>query len=102
MVIFGVFYFFYGILRYSTKSKFSPKVKIDDQTIELKDGMWKPARILKWSDVSSITFQSYELNFRLQDSVYKFTYDTNPENSREIKQTIRKLAERKNIEVTGG
>jgi hypothetical protein len=96
----GLYHLFNGILSFN--SIFAPKVKVDEGMIELKNSIWKPAKILYWKDVSSINFNSYEVVFQLKNSSNTFSYNTTSDVSREIKQTIREIAELKNIQITGG
>lgn len=98
----GLWYIFYGIFGFSENSKFAPKVKVDKSMIELKNSLWKPSTTLKWTDLSWIKFQPYAIIFELQGSSHSFSYNSNSDVSRTIKQTIRKFAEERSIEVTGG
>ena len=102
MLIGGCYYVFYGLFGFSENSKFASKVKVDESMIELKNSLWKPSVTLKWADLSSIKFQPYEIIFQLQDSSNSFSYNSNSDISRTIKQTIREFAEQKEIEVIGG
>ncbi|MEQ8238388.1 MAG: hypothetical protein RIA69_04205 [Cyclobacteriaceae bacterium] len=96
------YYLFYGILGFAENSKFSPKVKVDESEIELKNSLWKPSQKLHWADLSTIHFQSYQILFELKDQTMSFSYHANPDVSKEIKQTIREFAEQKGIQVVGG
>jgi len=98
----GLYYIFYGLFGFLENSKFAPKLKIDESIIELKNSVWKPSKRLNWSDVSSIKFQSFEVIFQLKNSTSTFSYNSNADVSITIKQTIRKFAERKKIEIIGG
>lgn len=100
MAIVGLYHIFNGILYFD--SKFAPKVKVDEGMIELKNSLWKPAKILSWKDVSSINFKSYEMIFQLKDSSDTYSYNTTSEISREIKQIVREIAVLKNIQITEG
>ena len=102
MLIGGCYYVFYGLFGFSENSKFASKVKVDESMIELKNSLWKPSVTLNWADLSSIKFQPYEIIFQLQDSSNSFSYNSNSDISRTIKQTIREFAEQKEIEVIGG
>ena len=102
MIIGGLFYLSYGLFGFSEHSKFAPKVKVDESAIELKNSLWKPSVKLNWSDLSSIKFEPYEVIFDIKDVSNSFSFNTNADVSVEIKQTIREIAERRNIEVVGG
>lgn len=102
MLFGGCYYMFYGLFGFSKNSKFACKVKVDDSTIELKNSFRKPSTKLKWTQLSSIKFQPYEIIFQLGNSSCSFAYNSNSDVSIAIKQTIRDFAEQKNIEVIGG
>ena len=102
MIVGGIFYLFYGLFGFLENSKFSPKVQLDELTIELKNSLWKPSVKLKWSDLSSIKFEPYEVIFNINDVSNSFSFNANANVSVEIKQTIREMAERRNIDVVGG
>lgn len=102
MLIGGIYYVFYGLFGFSHNSKLATKVKVNDYMIELKNSLWKPSTTIKWADLSSIKFQSYEIIFQLEGSSNSFSYNANSDVSKTIKQTIREFAERKNIEVVSG
>jgi hypothetical protein len=98
----GLFYSFYGLFGFSENSKFASRVSVDNSTIEIKNSIWKPSFKLNWSDLSSIEFQSYQVTFNSNGAINSFSYRSNADVSKTIKQTIREFAERKNIAVTGG
>lgn len=102
VVLTSTLYISYIFIITSEKSNLSPKVKVDDSEILLRNSLWNKNLIIKWIDISSIAFQPYKIVIRSQDSLSSFSYETNAETSREIKQTIRDFAERKNVEVIGG
>ncbi len=92
----------YSITGFSSDSKYAPKIKIDDDHIELKRNIFKPATILNWPDIKRIEFGQYEVNFHLLESEVQFMYKSNRHVSLDIKQAIREAAELKNVEITGG
>jgi hypothetical protein len=98
----GIYYLFYGVFGFAESSRFSLKVKVDESAIELKNSFWKPSKKLHWVDLSVIQFQHYQIIFELKDQSISFSYNANPEISIAIKQTIREVAEQKNIQVIGG
>ncbi len=102
LIIGGLFLILYGFMGLSEKSKYAPKVLLTDEIIQIKKSFWKPAKQLKWSEISSINYKSYEIDFHLNKETYTFSYHTNAETSIEIKKAIREHSERKNIEVMGG
>ena len=101
-ILFGLFYAIYGFFRFSTTSRFAPKIVLEDNLIALKKTFWKPAHTLKWPDIRSIEYGSYEIKFNLIDSSYLFSYSSGPDESIMIKKSIREFAHQKNIDVKGG
>ena len=100
MIFGGLFCGAYGLLGFSKKSRFALKVKIDDETIEIKYSLLKPPMLLNWSAIQAITFGQHEVGFDLGSITKLFSYRANEETSRNIKQAIRDMAESKNIPVT--
>ena len=91
-----------GLTAFSQNSKFALRVKIDNNSIELKNNFFKPVTQLNWTDLQSIEFGLYEISFQLTGTTKVFSYDSNANVSRDIKKTIREFAERKNVMVIGG
>ncbi len=91
-----------AVLAFSESSKYAPRIKVDDNQLELKKSVFKAAEILKWQDIKKIEFGQYQLNLRLADKDFSFTYKRNRNISLDIKKAIREIAELKNIEIQGG
>lgn len=98
----GIYFIFFGYFGLSEKSKYAPKVFLNEDFIQIKKSFWKPANKIVWSEVLSINYRSYQIDFRLNKGVYSFNYNTTSETSIEIKRAIRSFAEIKGIEVNGG
>lgn len=98
----GIFNVFYAWMGLSEKSRLSPKISIDEDSIGLKKSFWSSNKKIRWSDISEIEFKAFELVFNLNDSVEKFDYSSDSDTSISIKDTLREIAEGKNIEVVGG
>ena len=98
----GFYYGMIGLTAFSQNSKFALRVKIDNNSIELKNNFFKLVTQLNWTDLQSIEFGLYEISFQLTGTTKVFSYDSNAAVSREIKKTIREFAERKNVMVIGG
>ncbi len=98
----GLYFIMYGYLGQSKKSKYAPKVLLTNEFILIKKSIWKPAKHLNWSDIKSIQYGSYQIDFQLTKEAYTFTYNTTSSTSLEIKRAIREFAENKSIEVNGG
>lgn len=98
----GLYFILYGYLGQSKKSKYAPKVLLTNEFILIKESFWKARKQIKWDDISSINYKSYEIDFHLNKEIYTFNYNTTAETSIEIKRAIRSIAEDKSIEVSGG
>ncbi len=97
-----IYYFFYASVGFSPNSKYSPKVRVDESTVVFRNSVWKPSKRMKWSDISTITFHSYQIDFDTKKGPVTFSYNASADVSKSIKQMIRESAEMKGIEVIGG
>ena len=97
-----IYYFFYASIGFSSNSKYSPKVRVDESTVVFRNSVWKPSKRIKWSDISTIAFHSYQIDFETKRGSISFSYDSSADVSKSIKHTIREFAEMKGIEVIGG
>jgi hypothetical protein len=102
LILGGLYLIFFGVLGLSEKSKYAPKVALTDETIQIKKSFWKPAKQLKWNDITSINFKSYQIHFQFKKETYTFNYNSTADTSIEIKIAIRSFAESKGIEVVAG
>jgi hypothetical protein len=98
----GVYAIIYALIALSKFSIFSPKVKLSDSLIHFKSAITKKSKTLAWSEVKKIQFQAYSIEFILDKETVEFSYRSNAKVSKRIKDALRKVAETKNIEVTGG
>ncbi|MEQ9219712.1 MAG: hypothetical protein RLO17_16785 [Cyclobacteriaceae bacterium] len=98
----GIVYSVYGLLAFSKSSKYAPRVEVDSGSLVFKNGVLKEPKTIRWNKIKQIEFASSRLVFSMPDSEYAFLYDTQAETSKEIKSTIREMAESKQIKVTGG
>lgn len=97
--LYGILYAFLGL---SKHSKFSPKIVLTDKHLTIKKSFWQSGLKIEWSELTSITFKPYQIDFQLSKELYIFEYETNAETSLEIKKSIRDYAVSKEIEVIGG
>ena len=102
MIVTGIFYGFFGLTAFSKKSGLALKIKVNEKAIELKNSFWKPSTSVNWAEIRSVELGNYEISFELDNLRKVFHYNSNPETSMEIKETIREFAELRNIRVTGG
>jgi hypothetical protein len=98
----GVYLIGFALINFSRTSKYSPKLKIDDTCVELKTSLFKKSKKLNWLDIQSVRFKSFRIDFKTLSTVEVFAYDCTSDISVDIKEAIRDVAEKKNIEVIGG
>lgn len=102
MILAGLGYLFLSPFKYSQKSKFFPRVKINEVSIWAKTGFWSRPVIVRWEDIREIDLDSYRINFKLKKSSQSFRYNCIPETSVALKMAIREEADSKGIIVNGG
>jgi len=102
IIIAGLIAIFYGLTAFSKKSKYSLRLKVNDSIIEYKSAYLKSVTRINWDDIDEIKFDAYRIDFQLHKEMKRFSYRSNPEVSKEIKETLRHMAEEKNIPVLGG
>lgn len=98
----GIFYIVYFFIGVSENSKYAAKVKITEKVIELKSSFWKATELLNWSDVKSIQFANYQVEFELLSGKKAFPYKTSANQSKQVKRLLTEAATPKNIEIIGG
>jgi hypothetical protein len=98
----GFFLMVTSVFALSEKSPFSPKVKITDTFVLLKNGFWSGSKKLMWEYINQIEFGSYKITFHHTGKDFVFKYDSDSEVSIQIKKAIRAGGEEKNISVIGG
>lgn len=101
-LITGVGYLIVAFTAFSARSKYAPKVKVNDDIIELKNGIFNAPTKFNWSDIKAIELKTFRLDFQLANSKEMFTYRTTSDISINIKNTLRAFAKQKGIEVSGG
>ena len=76
---------------------------MDEKRLKLKESLWGSVIVLSWDEIASIAYESYRLDFQLcSGKTVGFNYTTNSDTSKEVKNLIREVAERKNIAISGG
>ena len=98
----GVFLILTAQFALAEKSRFSPKIKITDHFVLLKNGFWSGSKKITWDTIKQIEFGSYTLIFQLQNECYSFKYNADAQVSIEIKKALREAGKEKNIPVIGG
>ena len=105
-LVFGLIFVIWGIPYFGKAlligSKHSPYIGLDNDGITLKNSFFRKSFKIQWSQIQLIEFNPYKLNFRLSDNDISFSYNSNPEESIEIKEAIRETSESMGIKVYGG
>jgi len=102
MLLGGMSAFIFAWANFSKRSRFAPKLKLDENSIALKGGLFKKNKKLKWTDIRSITLKPFRIDFKTEETVEVIAYECTSDISIEVKEAIRGVAEKKNIEVIGG
>ena len=82
MILAGLGYLFLSPFKYSQKSKFFPRVKINEVSIWAKTGFWSRPVIVRWEDIREIDLDSYRINFKLKKIQPKLPLQLYPRNFR--------------------
>ena len=103
LIISGPIFFVYGIILFYPSNKLTPAIQINEAGLRINGGIFKKAIRINWANVQEITFSTFELDFTLDNTtVETINLPTTADKSIEIKQTIRALAEQKEIPIIGG
>jgi hypothetical protein len=103
MISIGLLQAIFGFILLDAKSMFAPKFIIDENEIRIREAIHKSTKSIIWSDIKEITYESFALDFLLNDGKNKvLNLQTNAETSIEIKKCIREIAEKKSINIIGG
>ncbi len=92
----------FSMLMFSERSKYAPKISINDELISIKEKLLRPAVEISWEHIKDVSFASYKIIFTKEDSDYIFDYRFTTDTSKAIKSAVRELAESKNIKVIEG
>jgi hypothetical protein len=95
----GAVFLFFSFLMLSVSSKFSPKVRLTEELIEFRLGFFQANIVITWENIRAIEIRTYGVNFQLEESERRIDYTASAEISKEIKNAIKELAEKKNIVV---
>jgi hypothetical protein len=99
---FGTYALIYGLFVSFDIMGVAPKVVVSSEGLFLKSKAAKSGKHLDWENIQSITFHSFQLDFKLDTEPVFFHYNCSAETSKKIKDAIRDMADLKNIEVLGG
>ena len=80
----------------------APKVVVYSEGLLLKAKAFSSGHDIKWEEIKSITFHSYQIDLKLETKPLFFSYKATASTSKRIKDAIRDMADLKNIEVLGG
>jgi len=102
LILNGIYNIVFGMTAFSITSKYAMRLKVNDSLLEFKSAYLKPVIKLNWDEINQIKLDAYNVNFQLEKRNAVFRYRSNSEVSKEINQTLREIAEQKNIPVTVG
>ena len=102
LILLGLWITLAGSGMKSLESRLSPKVKIDQDKFSGKTTFFGKSFVCHWKDVKDIEFDSFIIRFRIKKGMESFRYNCIPEISIDIKNEVRKIAELKEIPVSGG
>ncbi|HEY9046311.1 MAG TPA: hypothetical protein VIN08_10465 [Ohtaekwangia sp.] len=92
-----------GLILFNPTNMFAPKFVIDDNEIQIREDVHVKTKAINWKDIKEITYKSFALDFLLNDNSNKLIIlRTTGETSVEIKKSIREIADKKSISITGG
>ena len=100
-LIAGTLFLFNGLITYSS-TPWTPRIRINDSEIYVKNKLFGKSKIILWVNIQSIEFEPYTIVFHFMDSDEIISYKSNAEASIEIKSVLREVAESKAIQVKGG
>ncbi len=102
-VVFGLYFFVTGFIFYNRKSNLAPKISMDDDSVLVKENLFKKMKEIHWKDVKEITFKPRSVYFLLHDNTSEqITIQANASNALQIKNSLRAIAEDKLIPTTEG
>ncbi len=90
------------VIIYYTATPVTPRVHISETDLLIKTKLFGRTYRFNWINIRSIKYNSYEIILELKDGVKAISYKCNPEVSLDIKQSLREMANTKDIEVVGG
>ena len=102
MILAGIHNVVFGLTAFSVNSKYAMRLKVNDSFVEFKSSYYQPVIRLNWDEIKQIKLDVYRVNFQLYKREELFIYRSNSEVSKEIKRSLREIAEQKNIPVEGG
>lgn len=102
MVFMATSFIITGTIGLSKKSRFSPKIKIEENALTIKEGLWSGISRFNWDDIKQIKLGSYKIWVTSNGKEKKFNLDSTSQISIEIKKAIREIGLQKNITVIGG
>lgn len=102
LILTGLSVLMLAIIQFNPANSLAPKVVIDEESIEIREEMFKNSRLIDWHDIQTITFEPFVLTFLLKDNTLEqAVLNTDASISIQIKQAIREIAEKKSIPVIG-
>ncbi len=97
LTLFGTGCLVYALLNYSIKSKKAGRVELSDEYFLIKQDFFKKPIAIEWKDVQGLDLGDYTLGFKKNDEMYYLKYNTKKDSKEEIKNALRRYADRKDI-----
>lgn len=101
-VLVGIYAILNALLVQTDLMGTASKVVVNNGGILLKSKAFSSGQEIKWEEIQSITFHSYQLDFKLETAPVFFNFKSSSKVSRAIKEAIRDMADLKGITVIGG
>jgi hypothetical protein len=102
-VLCGLLIIILGFVLFNPDHKLSPKIAIDEDLILIRENIFKKTKQIHWNDLSQISFRSFALDFIYKNNTIEpLQLKTSAERSLEIKRSLREIADKKSVNITGG
>ena len=98
----GFYALFFTLLVLTDLVGTAPKVVVHNEGLLLKGKAFSTGHDIKWDEIKSISFHSYQIDLKLETKPLFFSYKSTAATSKRIKDAIRDMAELKQVPVTGG
>ena len=99
LTLLGLGCLLYAILNYSIHSTRAGRVELTDKYFLLKQDLFKKPVAINWEEIQSIDLGDYTLGFKKNEEMYYLKYNTRKDSSDEIKNALRRYADKKNIKL---
>lgn len=102
MLALSIYFIILSIFGFTATSEYSAKIQVTEKLVKIRTKFLGRLIALNWQEIKDIEISSYNINFRLFKETKSIRYNTSEEQSIQLKQLLRKSAEKHNIQVVGG